>query len=160
MRRRLLPVSLLLSVAALAQTRNAAADDGAMIVRKPVAPIAGAPYWYENELEAPPRKAKSPALVIVGAIVGSLGAAGAVTGAILQSTAQGVEGDQRQSIGMTTMFIGAGVAAAGLTALLVGIQPRAEDEAKGAPEDGAATRRWLTPTVAVGPTGGSITFRF
>lgn len=175
MRARLLPLTLLLCAAVFGPARTAAADDGAMLVRKPVAPIAGAPYWYKLEVEATPRKPRSAALVILGAIIGSLGAAGAVTGSVLLSTSTGscphildkngeprrderdphiylCDGnDPQQTIGMATLLAGGGAAAVGLTALLVGIQPKAEDE---------SARRRFVPTVAVGPTGGTITFRF
>lgn len=207
MRPRLLPISLLLCATVLAPARTAAADDGAIIKRHPVAPIAGTPWWStrEIEVEAPARKPKSAALVILGAILGGLGAAGAVTGSVLMAqsspacrtldpkgnvvygddgartihidpntrviipnytpeknpnalavdvgskTSACVAADPLREAGITTLLVSAGVAAAGLTAVLVGIQPAADE---------SDTRARLVPTIAVGPTGGSLTWRF
>lgn len=165
--RRLPLAPLLLLLAAIVPARAASADDGAIIRRKPVAPIAGTPIWPEIEPSTPPRKARIPALVIAGGIVGGLGAAGALTGLALMSTSASsckpVYSDsgqlidtlcptgQRGDIGLTTLLVGSSVAALGLTLLLVGIQPADEPEAPAA--------RAL-PTISIGPTGGALTWRF
>lgn len=204
MRSRLLPVALI--VCALTPTRIAAADDGASIKKNAVAPIAGTPFWPRVEVEAPARKPKSAALVILGAIIGSLGAAGAITGGVLLATSSGgcpnaldqngnvirrsetydywidpvtrvrvnpttdverakaqrITGqvdvtscsgrDQREQIGLTTLLVSAGVAALGLTGVLVGIQPRADEEP-------SPSARFI-PTLKLGPTGGTLTWQF
>lgn len=156
MRSRLL--SLALVVAALAPARLAHADDGFQIKRNPVAPIAGTPLWPAKELETPPIPARYPGLVIAGAIVGGLGAAGAITGSILMATDNtGCTGmpcaHNRREYGMTTLLISAPVAAAGLTMILVGLQPAPTDEAP-------STAARLVPEVRLGPTSGSLTWRF
>ncbi|MFT3771886.1 MAG: chalcone isomerase family protein [Minicystis sp.] len=189
MRCRLLPLPLILAAAILAPARPAAADDGFSIKRNPVAPIAGTPLpnWSWPEVKEP-KKAKSPGLVIAGAIVGGLGAAGAVAGLVIMGTSRvgcpnvrNADGSIATSmvhvdpndasspvvevaqsfcpgpttgrdVGLTTALAGAAVAAAGLTMILVGIQP-AEDEAP------SAARR-LVPTVAISPTGGVLTWKF
>ncbi|APR78159.1 Hypothetical protein A7982_03506 [Minicystis rosea] len=187
MRSRLLPLALLLAVAAPART--AAADDGASIKRNPVAPIAGTPLpswsWPEPKVE---KKAKSPGLVIAGGIIGGLGAAGAIAGLVLMGTvrtgcpnlrdangniltapapvdpsdpSKGTVDVAKSScpgpttgrdVGITVLLGSAAVAAAGLTMVLVGIQP-AEDEAP-------STAARLVPTVTISPTGGSFLWRF
>jgi hypothetical protein len=154
MRSRLL--SLALVVTALTPARHALADDGFQIKRNPVAPIAGTPLWPAKELETPPVPAKSPGLVIAGAVVASLGAAGAIAGSVLVTTDDhGCVGSPcattRRDAGITTLLISAPVAAAGLTMMLIGIQP--------ADSEPADARRFV-PQVAIGPTGGVLTWKF
>lgn len=147
MRSRLLVLPLLLAAFATFAPARAAADDGAAIRRNYVAPIAGTPlsFWDWQE-PSKPRQARSPALVIAGAIFGGLGAAGAITGLVLTGN------DQTHDVGFTTLLGSAGAAAIGLTMVLVGIQP--------AEEPAATSGRSLAPSVAVGPTGGALTWRF
>jgi hypothetical protein len=154
MRVRLLVPALLLASAALAPARPAAADDGAQIRRNYTAPIAGTPLpmWQWPEEKAP-KKAKSPALVILGGIFGGLGAAGAVTGLVLTATDDGTQ-TTRHEVGLTTLLASSAVAAAGLTMVLVGVQPAEGDDAA------ATTGARLVPSVAIGPTGGVLTWRF
>jgi hypothetical protein len=148
--------SLLLAAALLATSGSAWADDGSSIKKDPVAPIAGTPLGREIEV-AKPKKARFPGLVIAGGIVGGLGAAGVIGGLVLSTLPPGdCAGDAamcRRDLGRTTILIGAPVAALGLTLLLVGIQPEPDD----AP---AATQAKLLPSVAVGPSGGVLTWRF
>jgi hypothetical protein len=159
MRSRLLPLPLLAATLALTLApARAGADDGANLRRNYDAPIAGTPLpgWTAPELKTPVRPAKSPALVIAGIIAGGLGAVGAVTGVVLMNTgSQGCDAGlcttKTRDLGLTVAFGGAGVAAAGLVMMLVGLQP-----ADAAP---AAAARFV-PQVAVGPTGGALTWRF
>lgn len=148
MRSRLLPLALLL---ALAAPRIASADDGAQIKRNPTAPIAGTPLPERPE-PAKPMRARSPALVISGAIAAALGGAGAITGLVLMNTDGGCvanTGMCRADGGRIALFAGAPVAALGVVMLLIGTQPSEEPLTAG-----------LRPTVGVGPGSATFTWRF
>lgn len=167
MRSRLLPFTLL--IAALAPARIAAADDGAALRRTPYAPIAGTPIPGTMSLTSE-KKAKYPGLVIGGAVTAGLGVVGLVVGAIVAMPPDGcpytnTETDPKKppqyessgpcttqrNLGVATLSISAAVAAAGLAMVLVGVQPADEP---------ASARARLVPSVAVGPTGGTLTWRF
>jgi len=164
---RLLPLAVLL--AALGAARTAAADDDAAIRRVPYAPIAGTPIPGTMELSTE-KKAKYPGLVIAGAVAAGLGAAGLVVGIVLtpadhdgcpyrnvakEGAPPSYQSDgpcpAQRNLGLTTLSISAAVAAAGLTMVLVGVQPA---------DDAKSPSARLVPSVAVGPTGGVLTWRF
>lgn len=159
MRLRLLPAAL--ALAAILPARPAAADDGENLRRTPYAPIAGTPIPSSYDWETD-KLARNPGLVIAGAVVGSVGIAGALTGLVLMSTGTGgcplgtlaapnpcpATG---RDIGRIMLPISGAVAAAGLTMVLVGIQPEG---------DASSARARLLPAAAIGPTGGTLTWRF
>jgi hypothetical protein len=149
MRSRLLPLALLLVAAA---PRIASADDGAQIKKNAVAPIAGTPLPERVEPKKPMR-ARSPALVISGAVVTALGAGGALTGLVLMNTdSSGCvagAGLCRTDAGRIALFAGAPVMAAGVVMLILGTQPSEEPLAAS-----------LRPAVGVGPGGATLTWRF
>jgi hypothetical protein len=169
MRPRLLPLALVLALsgAGLLPPRLAAADGAAP--SKPAPPataptaapaasgLALSPLRAAVEAAAVPRKPVSAPLVIAGGITAGIGAAGALAGLLLMSvdpsSCTGAAcGVSRQDAGRITLFVGAPVLAVGLTMVIIGIQP--------APDADATARARLVPAVAVGPTGGTLRWRF
>jgi hypothetical protein len=100
------------------------------------------------------RKPVSAGLVIAGGITAGLGAVGALSGLLLMAIdPSGCACDSaRKDGGRIALFVGAPVLAAGLTMVIVGIQP--------APDAAATARARLVPAVAVGPTGGTLRWSF
>lgn len=162
MRSRLLPSALALASAALLPSSIAVADESAPSKggASPASGVAASsPLRAAVKAASEPREPVSGALVVAGGITAGIGAAGALAGLLLMhvegaSCAGRPCGADRQSAGRVALFIGAPVLAAGLVMVVVGIQPATDPDT----ERAAGVR--LVPTVALGPTGGSLRWSF
>ncbi len=176
MRPRLLPFALVLASAAILAPRSAVAQEKAQestSSKAPApgtAPVTGAPLAAAVPLAGPqspiraamlaesqPRPAVSPALVIAGGITAAAGGVTALAGLIVMNVdTTGCSGSAcssaRRDAGRIALFAGAPVLAAGLTMVIIGIQP--------APDAAGEPQARLVPTVTLGPTGGALRWSF
>ena len=162
MRVRLLLPALALASAALLPPGVAVADESAPSKggASPAPGVAASsPLRAAVEAASEPRKPVSGALVVAGGITASIGAAGALAGLLLMhvegaSCAGRPCGAGQQDAGRAALFIGAPVLAAGLVMVVVGIQPATD------PDAARVAGARLVPTLALGPTGGSLRWSF